>query len=93
MQSLRRVNAALDATLKIFTANVTLGRRPVSNTQPEPDRRLSYKSLDGIDLEVKADQREHETLEILDQIVEGSKALRISVGCTQCHTHIHTINS
>lgn len=37
----------------------------------------SSELRDGFDLEVQSDQREHEALEVLDQVVEYSEALRV----------------
>lgn len=36
--------------------------------------------LDGLDLEVQTDETEDETLQVLDQVVEDSEALRVPVG-------------
>ncbi len=36
--------------------------------------------LDGLDLKVESDQREHETLEILHEIVKASEALGVATG-------------
>ena len=34
-------------------------------------------SLDGLDFEMQADEREHETLEILDQVIEATETFRV----------------
>lgn len=39
----------------------------------------SKEYLDGLDLEVKADKREHHTLEVLNQVIKTSQAIRIPV--------------
>ena len=39
---------------------------------------LSVPALDWLDLEMEADEREDQTLEVLDQIVETAEAVRVS---------------
>ena len=39
---------------------------------------LQISLLDGLDLEMEADEGEHETLEVLDQIVETAEAVRVA---------------
>ena len=39
---------------------------------------LQTSLLDGLDLEMEADEGEHETLEVLDQIVETAEAVRVA---------------
>ena len=40
--------------------------------------RPSIFFLDGLDLEMEADEGEHETLEVLDQIVETAETVRVA---------------
>ena len=42
------------------------------------NQKRKHLVLDGFDLEVKANKREHHTLEILDQVIKASQAVRIS---------------
>ena len=39
---------------------------------------LAVSALDRLDLEMEADQREDETLEVLDQVVETAETVRVS---------------
>ena len=39
---------------------------------------LQISLLDGLDLEMETDEGEHETLEVLDQIVETAETVRVA---------------